>query len=135
MSETIAVTDDDLASGAVVVPIIEETLKVERQEVARGGVRVTKTVHEYDEMVDEPIVEDRADVERTPIGRFIDAIPAVRYEDGVTVIPVVEEVAVISKRLRLVEEIRIVETRTTRQDPQTIPLLREEVVIERFEDE
>ena len=54
-----------------------------------------------------------------------------REEGDTTIIPVIEEVLVVEKRLFLKEEIRIRRTQTTQLHEETVTLRREEVVIER----
>jgi stress response protein YsnF len=44
----------------------------------------------------------------------------------------VEEVIVVQKQLRLVEELHIRKTRTEQRDPQTVVLRKEEAVVERL---
>jgi len=46
-------------------------------------------------------------VEHVPIGRMVETAPPVREEDGVTVIPVIEEVVVTETRLVLREELHV----------------------------
>jgi stress response protein YsnF len=55
------------------------------------------------------------------MNRVLDAPAEIRIEDGVTIIPVMEERLKVEKQLILREEIRIVKKRTI-QDPQTISL-------------
>jgi stress response protein YsnF len=56
----------------------------------------------------------------------------VRQEGDTTVIPVVEEVVVVEKRLRLVEAVRISKRQAIRHEPQSITLRRQEAVVERL---
>jgi uncharacterized protein (TIGR02271 family) len=117
---------------AVVIPVIVEELAVQKRTVETGRVRVTKTVHERQELVDEPLLEEKVVVERVPISRIVDAAPAVRQEGDVLVVPVLEEVLVVEKRLLLKEEIRITRTRVEAHHPQQVTLRSEEAVVERL---
>jgi stress response protein YsnF len=65
-----------------------------------------------------------------PAGRFIDAVPEIRHEGDVTIIPVVEEVAVVETRLWLREEVHVTRRRVTVEMPQTVTLRREELRVE-----
>ncbi|MFD1693079.1 DUF2382 domain-containing protein [Azotobacter chroococcum] len=58
-------------------------------------------------------------------------IPQVRQEGDVTVIPVLEEVLVVEKRLVLKEELRV--RRVVHEEPHSVPvtLRREQVTVER----
>lgn len=116
------------------IPVIEETLQVQKVEVDRGGYRVVKSIETRDESVDELLRNHRVEIERRPIGlqlKGMDAPPA-RYEGDTLILPVVEEVLVTEKRLVLVEEVRITRVRGTHRQPQTVSLRKEEISIERL---
>jgi uncharacterized protein (TIGR02271 family) len=115
------------------VPVIEERLEVGKREVEAGVVRARKVVHERQEAVDVPLARERVEVERVPINRVVDQAPAVRTEGDVTIIPVVEEVLVVEKRLMLREEVRLTKRREETHEQQTVTLRREEVEITRDE--
>jgi uncharacterized protein (TIGR02271 family) len=98
-----------------VIALAREELRVTRQVVDRGGVRVRVSVNERDEAVDVLLREQDVQVERIPIGRVIEHPPETRQEGNTLVIPVVEEILVVERRLILREEIHI--RRTERQRP------------------
>lgn len=87
------------------VPLIEETLVVQKRTVETARVQVHLATETRDEPVDYDLRSDRVTIERVPIDRLITEVPDVREVDGVTIIPVIEEVLV--KQLRLVEEIHL----------------------------
>lgn len=122
---------DELAEAAVVVPVREEELRVGRRVVETGRVRVHKTVQEHEEVVDEPLMREEYDVERVPVDEFVDAPVGPRYEGETLVVPVLEEVLVVEKRLVVREELRITRRRTEEHRPQRVKLLSEEVSVER----
>jgi stress response protein YsnF len=72
-------------------------------------------------------------VERVLLGRWVEAPVPTRQEGETTIITLLEEVAVVEKRLRATEEVRITRRRTTRQAAQHVTLRREEAVVERLE--
>ena len=117
----------------IVIPVIAEELNVETERVQRGKVRVHKRVETREEVVDSPVTREEVVLEHIPINKFIEdhQTPSVREEDGVLIIPVVEEVLVVEKRLFLREEVRVVKHHTTTSTPQTVVLRREVVDIER----
>jgi uncharacterized protein (TIGR02271 family) len=100
--------------------------------VVTGGVRVRKKVVEHTETIDEPLARGELHIEHVNIGRFVDQVPEVRSEGDVTIVPVVEEVAVVEKRLWLRAEVRITRREVETRSPQPITLKREEVSIERL---
>ena len=114
-----------------VVPVIEETAVVRKERVVTETVRLRKRVHEDEEVLDVPVQTEAIEVERGPVGRWIDAPAEVRREGDTTVYPVVEEVLVAEKRLRLVEEVRVTRRQETRRVQERVELRREEVVVER----
>jgi uncharacterized protein (TIGR02271 family) len=117
----------------VVVPVIEEELQVGTREVESGVVRVRKTVSEENVVVDEPLRRETVEVERVPINQVINAPAVVREEGDTTIIPVMDEVLVVEKRLMLREEIRVTRRQTETHEPQTYTVRREEVTVERDE--
>ena len=114
-----------------VVPVVEETAVVYKEQVVTDRVRLHKRVHEDREVLDIPVRTEALEVERVPVGRFVEAAPAIRQEGDTTVYPVVEEVLVVEKRLRLVEEVRVTRRQETRRVQKRVGLRREEVVVER----
>lgn len=123
----------DGGAEETVIPIVEETLEVRKRRVETGRVRLTKTVQEHTQIVDEPLMRGTVSVSRVPIGRLVDAAPAVRSEGDTTVIPVLEEVLVVEKRLMLVEEVRVTQQQAEVHAPQQVVTRREHVEIERLE--
>jgi stress response protein YsnF len=116
-----------------IIPLVEERAVVRKRKRVTGAVRVRTVVREAERVVDEPLAVETVEVERVPIGRWVEAAPAVRQEGETTVIPVLEEVVVVEKRLRLVEEVRVTRRRTTRRASERVALRREEVVVERLD--
>ena len=74
-----------------VVPVVEETAVVHKERVATETVRLRKRVHEDEEVLDVPVQTETIEVERVPVGRWLDAPADVRHEGNTTVYPVVEE--------------------------------------------
>lgn len=114
----------------LVVPILAEQIRVAREQVQTGAVRVHKTVRETVETVDEPVIAEDLHVERVAVNRFVTETPAVRYEGDTMIVPLLEEVIVVEKRLVLREEVRISKSRETVHRPQQITLRREEANVE-----
>jgi uncharacterized protein (TIGR02271 family) len=113
------------------IPVVEEELKVGKRTVHTGAVTVTKQVHEREEIVDLPLERIEVEVVRVPVNEIVDRPVPMRTEDGVTIIPVLEEIQVVEKRLLLKEEVHIRRKLREEHHPQRVQLRREEVVIER----
>ena len=116
---------------ATVVPVVEEELRVGKRVVETGRVRVTKNVREREEVVDEPLVREEYDVERVPVNVFVDEPVGPRHEGDTLIIPVLEEVLVVEKRLLVREELRITRRQTEERETRRVTLLSEEVSVER----
>jgi uncharacterized protein (TIGR02271 family) len=117
--------------GRMVLPVVAEELRVGKRVVDTGVVRVRKLVREHEETVEQPITREEVQIERVPVGRVVDAIPQPRNEGDTLVIPVLEEVLVVEKRVMLKEEVRVTWRRTEEVAPQRVVLRSEEVVVER----
>ena len=119
----------------LVVPVIEESLVVDKRVVDQGGYRIVKSVDVREEVVDEPLVTHTIDVERRIIGRLLPSmeVPASRQEGDTWIVSVVEEVLVTEKRLMLKEELHIRRTESVTHQSQTFSLRSENVAIERLE--
>lgn len=133
--EELAATASRAESDAVVIPVIEEEVTVEKREVERGRVRISKTVSERDVLVDQPLLHEHVDVVRVPVNQMVDAPPEVRHEGDTMIVPVLEEVVVVEIRLMVREEIRITRRREEVHEPQEVTLRREEVTVDRISDD
>jgi uncharacterized protein (TIGR02271 family) len=114
-----------------IVPIVEEELHIDTEQVETGRVRLTKTSHEREVIVEEPSIQEEVQVERVPVNRFVTEPVAIRHEGDTMIIPVMEEVAVVETRLRLKEELRVTKRRITTTRSQPVRLRTEEVHVER----
>jgi stress response protein YsnF len=113
------------------IPLVEEELAVEKRAVETARVTVATRVTERREWVEETLRREEVSVERVPVGRVVDAPPPVREEDGVLIVPVVEEELVIEKRLVLKEELRIRKDVRREQVREPVTLRAEEAVVTR----
>ena len=103
----------DQPGDEVLIPIVEERPVVSKEEVTTGLVHVSTHTEQRVVHVDDTIRKTIVDVQRMPINQFVEVEPQAREEDGVLIVPVLEEVLV--KRMFLKEELRI--TRTSTVEP------------------
>lgn len=123
---------DQTARHGDVIPVIEEQLHVEKKVEEAGTVRISKQVTEHEQTVTIPLLDEEIQVERVAINQLLESSPpALRYEGETMIIPVIKEVAVVEKRLMLVEELHIVKRRNQKQETQQVKLKTEEVTVER----
>ncbi|MBA3534075.1 MAG: YsnF/AvaK domain-containing protein [Ardenticatenales bacterium] len=120
-------------SETLVIPVIEEFLKIQKRQVETGRVRIRKVVQEREETVNVPLLREEVSVERVPVNRYVDGPLDVRYEGDIMIVPVVEEVLVVEKRLVLKEELHISKRQVQTEVPQTVILRSEEAFVERLE--
>jgi len=113
-----------------VIPVIEETIRVEKREFESGKVVVHKTVVERDEAVEILLRQQDLSVERVPVGRVVSEAPQTRQEGDILIVPILEEVLVVEKRLMLKEELHIRKQSSERTEHQTVRLRSEQVKIE-----
>ena len=110
----------------LVLTLHAEELAVAKCQVTRT-VRVTRETRSRDMLVEEDVISTGVVVEHVPMGQFVDAMPPVREEGDITILPVVEEVLVTERRLRLVEEVRIRRVHTTATHVETVKLREQRV--------
>ena len=91
----------------VSLPIVEESVRLEKRSVTSGRVRISIKNETIEELVRESLQAEQVEVERIPRNEEVATAPLVRTEGDVVIVPVLEEVLVIEKRLVLKEEIRI----------------------------
>jgi uncharacterized protein (TIGR02271 family) len=125
----------DASAVSASLSLLEEQLSVVRQRIEGDTIRVSTVTSTTEKHVAEEIAHERIEVERIAIGRHIDTAPPVREEGEVTIIPVVEEILVIEKRLFLKEEVHIRRVRVPATHRETIPLRKQDVVVERTKPE
>ena len=118
-------------SEEFVLPLFEEEAHVDKRRVTTGKVRIRSVVEEVEEIAAATLEEDTVDVTRVPVDRVVDEVPAVRTEDGVTIVPILEEVPFVEKRLVLKEELHIRRRVSTETVEVPIVLRKERAVVER----
>ena len=138
METAVATTErlDDADDGAAVLPLVEEALRVGKRRVETGRLRVSVLTETEERLLRETLRTERAEVERVPVGRELaegeQAPVARREEDGTIVVPVLEEVLVVERRLVLREEIRLRLVPVEEPVEQPVTLRRHRAVVERL---
>lgn len=115
-----------------VLPVVEEELRIEKREVVRSRVRVRTTIEAETEIARASLDEEAVEVTRVPIDRVVDDPPKIRTQDGVTIVPVLEEVLFVEKRLVLKEEVHIRKRVETQEASVPVELRKERVIVERL---
>jgi stress response protein YsnF len=117
-----------------VIPISEEELSVCKREVTSGRIRIRTVTDAVETMVRQELESETVEVTRVAIGKVVDTIPAVRDAgDGVLIVPVIEEILVVEKKLVLKEELHIRRRTETETVETPVTLRKQRAVVERLD--
>ncbi len=116
-----------------IVPLVAETAAVSKRFRTTGRVRVKVRTETERRMLVEELAGQDIEIERVPRNELIEAIPEVRTENDVTIIPLVEEQLVVEKRLVLVEEVRLHRVHTKQTVTVPVDLRAERADVEHIE--
>ena len=120
--------------GETVIPLAEERAAVAKREVETGRVRVALTTETETVIARETLRGRRIEIERLPVNRMLPEVeppPQSREEGDTLVVPVVEEVAVVVKRLVVREEVRLRFVHTGEPFAEDVTLRRQRAAVER----
>ncbi|MCJ2089302.1 YsnF/AvaK domain-containing protein, partial [Methylobacterium sp. E-005] len=112
--------------------------RIDKRAVETGRVRVSTRTETVDEVLRETLRSDHVGVTRVAVNRTLaegEVPPVVREENGVTIIPVLEEILVVEKRLVLREEVHVRQTTAGEDVEMPVTLRRQRAVIERVSPE
>jgi len=118
----------------VVLPLIAEAARIDKRAVETGRVRVSTRTETIEQILRENLRSDHVGVTRVALNRTLaegEALPQVRTENGVTIIPVLEEILVVEKRLVLKEEVHVRQTTSGEDVEVPVTLRRQHAEIER----
>ena len=104
------------------IPVVEERLAIDKRSVETGRVRIRTVVTEKLARVNEELERDDVIIERVPVNEEVTEAPPIREENGVLIVPLLEEVVVVEKRLVLKEELRVTRTRKRERVEQAVQL-------------
>lgn len=115
------------------LPVVEERAVVRKRKKLTGGVRARTVVREVEQVIDEPLLAEEVEVERVRLDRWVEAPIPVRQEGETTIITLHEEVIVVEKRLKAIEEVHLTRHQDRHRASKSVTLRREEVILERLE--
>ena len=115
-----------------VFPIVEEQVRTGKVEHKTRTI-ISKSVEEENELVTLPYFSDEVEVKHVPVNREVHEVPEVRREGNTTILPVVEEELVVSRRLILKEEVHIHMKRRELEHKEAVRLRRERVDVKRVD--
>jgi uncharacterized protein (TIGR02271 family) len=115
------------------IPVVEETARIDKREVQTDKVKVHTVVETSEQMVREALSSQNVKVTRVPVDQPVTTVPGIRTEDGVTIVPVLEEILVVEKRLILKEEVHIEQEVSQETVELPVSLRKQRAVVERFD--
>jgi uncharacterized protein (TIGR02271 family) len=113
------------------IPLVEERVTIDKRSVETGRVRIRTAVAEKLARVSEELERDDVTIERVPINKEVTEVPQIREEDGVLIVPLLEEVVVVEKRLMLKEELRVTRMRKRERVEQAVQVRTMDVDVHR----
>jgi len=116
--------------GAQRLQLMEERLRVQKQQEQAGAVRIGKRITERTETVNVPLREERVIIERTAAsGRPVEG--GVELKDGQTIeVPVMRETATANKEAVVTEEVHVRKEVTEREERVSDTVRKEELVVD-----
>jgi uncharacterized protein (TIGR02271 family) len=115
----------------VVIPLHAEEVSVAKKRVVTGQVKVGTVTKESEQIVEELLEHEHVEIERIAVGKEVDKAPAVRQEGDTLIIPILEEIVVVERRLLLKEEVRVRRTREKQPYQERVVIRKQEAVITR----
>ncbi|MCC2690006.1 MAG: hypothetical protein K0S21_2809 [Rhizobiaceae bacterium] len=116
------------------VPVIEEEAHVQKRTVTTGRVRVETVTEIHDEVATAELETSDVEITRVPVGREVENPPAMRTMGDTIVVPVLEEVLVVERRLMLKEELHITRRVTSEAVDVPVRLRKQRAVVTRKHD-
>jgi len=127
--------NDSAAKDELVIPLAEENARIEKRQRPTRTVRIRALVDDVEEIVSATLKGETVDIVRVPVDRPVSKIPETRTENGVTIIPIVEEVLFVEKRLVLKEELHLRRHVTKETVALPVTLKKQRAVVERVAEE
>jgi uncharacterized protein (TIGR02271 family) len=126
------VKESDRSDRETVIPLFEEEVAIAKRVVETGRVQISRVTHSREQIVDEMLERERVDVQRVAIEKPIDAMPSIRQEGDVTIIPVVEEIIRVERQLVLKEELHVRRIKETERYHEVVKLRSQKAEVSRI---
>lgn len=113
------------------IPLIQESVEVETEEVETGIVRVSKSTEVKEVPVDLSLSASRAEIKRVPVGKPVEQVYGPRQDGAILIVPIFEEILI--KQLVLKEEVHIRVKEETHEVHDSFEVRNEEISIDRYD--
>ncbi len=120
------------AAGDQVLNVVEEELAVGKRQIQRGGVRVYSRVTEKPVEASVTLREEEVHIERHAVNRPVDAATMNTLQDRVVEVTTTDEVPVVAKEARIVEEVSVGKVATERTETIHDTVRRTDVEVEQI---
>ena len=117
------------------ISLYSEDVTLEKIVGETGRLKIAKRTRTREAVVDSELLREEAIVETVPKGHQVFEMPVTRTEGDTMIIPVIEEVIHVEKRLILKEEIHITRRKTAKRFYDTVTLRHQEAVVSRVQSE
>jgi uncharacterized protein (TIGR02271 family) len=137
VEDHLSVLEEALRSGnhtlsEEIIPLVEETAAIGKRQVVTGRVRVQTVTDTIEELACADVQQESVEVTRVPIDKVVETAPEIRTEGDVTILPIVEEVLVVEKRLVLKEELHIRRRVAAETVEVPVTLRKQRAIVERL---
>ncbi len=112
--------------------VLQEQVNINKKTIESGKVIIHKKVHEENKNIEVPVSHEEVEIKKVSINKYVTEAPVIRYEGNTTIIPVMKEVAVIEKKLLLVEEVHVTKHAVNKTEERTVPLRKEEIEVAHY---
>jgi stress response protein YsnF len=135
--EPVPVLEDALRSdprtvAEEIIPVVEESANLGKRQVVTGHVRVRTVTDTVEELAHASVQREDIEVTRVPIDKVVETAPEIRTDGDVTIVPVLEEVLVVVKRLVLKEELHIRHRVESEAVEVPVTLRKQRAIVERL---
>jgi uncharacterized protein (TIGR02271 family) len=118
-----------------VMPLAVEEAHVSKEDVVRGKFRIQTKTETTEQLISTELGGEKVEVVRVAVNRYVDdsaELPQMREEDGILIVPIFEEVAIVEKRLVLKEELHITRRPITEIVDVPVTLRKQQATLERL---
>ncbi|AYP24558.1 DUF2382 domain-containing protein [Pantoea agglomerans] len=122
-------------NAEVTLKLAEEQIALTKQKIVDGHVRVTRSTTEHDEVISTLLNREKVEVEHVAKAQPVETMPEIREENGVLIVPVVEEEIQIVRKLVLKEEIHIRKVQENVPFQEVVTRREQQVKVERDDDQ
>ncbi len=117
----------------ITLALAEEKVDVSRETVVERTVTVKRLTSESHERINMTLRQQKVKVTHFPCNKVVEKVPEIREENGVIIIPVVEEEIEVIRRIVLREEVHIAVEEKQIQHEQPVSLRKQYVEIQEDE--